>query len=61
MVALARSQSELAKVRVQVGTGQRVELAKAALELQELEAELAKAELDLALVRQQIAQRPAQR
>jgi hypothetical protein len=65
-VALARNQSELAKVRVQLGTGQRVEATMAALELVVLElvvleTEMLKAELDLALVRQQIAQRPAQR
>jgi outer membrane protein TolC len=60
-VALARKQSERAKKNVQLGLAQSVALAEATLRLQELETETAKAELDLALIRRQLAQRREQR
>jgi hypothetical protein len=56
-VALARKQLERAQKNAQLGTAQRVDLAEATLRLQELEAEIAKADLDLALIRRQLAQR----
>jgi len=56
-VELARKQLERAKTNVQLGTGQRVDLAQATLRLQELETEATKADLDLLLVRRQIEQR----
>jgi outer membrane protein TolC len=42
-----------------VGTAQSVEVAKARLRVQELETDMAKAELDLALVRDQLTSRKA--
>jgi outer membrane protein TolC len=59
-VELARKQLERTKTNVQLGTSQRIDLAQATLRLQELEAEAAKAELDLLLVRRQIEQRRGQ-
>jgi hypothetical protein len=56
-VEVARKESESAKLKVQIGVEQRVYMAEAVLRLQELETEMAKAELDLALVRRQIEQR----
>jgi hypothetical protein len=56
-VELARKQLDRAKSRLQLGTAQRVDVAEATLRLQELETEMAKSELDLALVRRQLEQR----
>jgi hypothetical protein len=60
------SQLEVAKInadriraRFEVGTAQSVEVAKARLRVQELETDMAKAELELALVRDQLANRKA--
>jgi outer membrane protein TolC len=60
-VELARKRVEQARLRVQLGTGQRVDMAEATLRLQELETEMAKAELDLALIRRQLEQRRGER
>jgi outer membrane protein TolC len=60
-VALARKQLDRAKVNVQLGTAQRVDFAEASLRLQELEAEIAKADLDLALIRRRLAQHRGER
>jgi len=49
------------KLRVQFGTAQRVDMAEATLRLQELETEMAKAELDLALARRELQQRRSSR
>jgi outer membrane protein TolC len=59
-VELARAQLERANRNVQLGLAQRVEVAQATLRLQELEADAAKADLDLLLVRRQIEQRRRQ-
>jgi hypothetical protein len=56
-VELARKELERAAKKFELGTGQKVQQAEAALRMQLLEAELAKTELDLALVRRQIEQR----
>ena len=56
-VKLAREELEAVKKRVQAGVEQPVSMAEAALRLQKLETDLAKAELDLALARRQLEQR----
>ena len=56
-VKLAREELEAVKRRVQAGVEQPVSMAEAALRLQKLETDLAKAELDLALARRQLEQR----
>jgi len=56
-VGLARKQLERTKSKVQLGTAQRVDVAEATLRLQELETEMARCELELALVRRQLEQR----
>jgi len=53
-IDLAQKEMENATVRVNVGTAPAIDLAKAKLRLQELQTDLAKAELDLALVRRQL-------
>jgi len=53
---LARKEIERVTARVQVGTAQRVDLTEATLRRLQLETELTKADLDLALVRRQIDQ-----
>jgi hypothetical protein len=58
-VELAVKQVQAAKTRFEVGLAQHVELAEATLQLRTLEAELAKAALDLALVRRRL-QQPAE-
>jgi len=58
-IELARKEVENMTARFNVGTAPAVDLAKAKLRLQELETDLAKAELDLALVRKQLDQRKA--
>ena len=55
-VKLAREELEAVKRRVQAGIEQHVSMAEAALRLQKLETDLAKAELDLALARRQLEQ-----
>ena len=56
-VVLAREELEGAKRRVQAGLVQPVYVAEAALRLQKLETEVAKAELDLALARRELERR----
>ena len=56
-VKLAREELEAVKRRVQAGIEQPVSIAEAALRLQKLETDLAKAELDLALAHRQLEQR----
>ena len=56
---LARQSSEAVTRKVQLGTAQRIEAAAANLRQLELQTEVAKAELDLALARRQIEQRRA--
>jgi outer membrane protein TolC len=55
-VELARKTVDQVTAKVQAGTAQRVELTEATLRRLELETELAKADLDLTLVRRQIEQ-----
>lgn len=55
-IALARKNVEVAEQRLQVGVMTRVELAEAKLRLSELEADLAKAQLDLALIRKKVSE-----
>jgi outer membrane protein TolC len=56
-VELARKELQAATKKVELGTGQKVQQAEAALRMQLLQTELAKSELDLAMVRRQIEQR----
>jgi outer membrane protein TolC len=60
-VELARKEAERAQSRFETGTAQHVEVAEATLRRLELETELTKADLDLALVRRQIEQHRAGR
>lgn len=60
-IDLARKQMEQVKAKVAVGNGQQVDVDEATLRLLQLQTELAKANLDLALVRRQIAQHRAGR
>jgi hypothetical protein len=60
-VELARKQLERVNSELQLGTAQRVDSAEATLRLQELETEMAKAELDLALARRELQQRRSSR
>ena len=55
-VMLARQQVERMTAKVKVGTGTRVDLAEAAYRLQGLETDMAKADLDVELVRSQLQQ-----
>jgi len=54
-VDLARRQVDQTARRVKVGVAQSVDLAEATLRLQQLEADLAKADLDLAVIRRRLA------
>jgi hypothetical protein len=61
-VMVARQQVDRMTEKVKIGTGTRVDLAEATYRLQGLEAEMAKAELDVEIVRrqlQQLKQKPA--
>ena len=60
-VELARKDTERISARVQIGTAQSVELAETTLKQLQLQTELSKAELDLALTRRQIEQHRAAR
>ena len=60
-VELARKEMERVSARVQVGTAQRVELVATTLKQLQLQTELIKADLDLALTRRQIEQHRAAR
>ncbi len=53
---LERKQANDVAARVEIGTATRVELAEAQLRVKELELDLSKAEVDLAVIRRQIAQ-----
>ena len=54
-IDLAQQQLEQTAKRVKVGAAQSVELAEVRLRLQQLEADMAKAELDLAIVRKKLS------
>jgi outer membrane protein TolC len=56
---VAKMNADRTRSRFEVGTAQSVEVAKARLRVQELETDMAKAELDLALVRDQLTSRKA--
>ncbi len=59
---VARQQVDRMTEKVKVGTGTRVDLAEATYRLQGLEADMAKADLDVEIVRrqlQQLTQKPA--
>jgi multidrug efflux pump subunit AcrA (membrane-fusion protein) len=56
-VELAQKQAENAAANVRIGQASNLDKAEATLRAQELETELAKAELDLARVRQQLEKR----
>jgi hypothetical protein len=54
-IDLAHVQADRTQNRVRTGAAQNIELAEAKLRLQQLEADLAKAELDLAVVRKKLS------
>lgn len=53
-IALARKQLSDLQLKVEMGTAQPIEVAEARLRLQELELEMSKAEVDLAVIRRRI-------
>jgi outer membrane protein TolC len=58
---LARKQAEHVQSKFEVGTAQQVEVAAATLRRLELQTELSKADLDLALIRRRIEEHRAGR
>jgi outer membrane protein TolC len=58
-IQLARQTAKDVAMRVDNGTAQRVELLEVQLRLAELSAEMARADMDLAVIRRQIDQRRA--
>jgi outer membrane protein TolC len=60
-LALTRKQTERVRSKVQVGTGERLDLLEAELRQQVLETEVTKADLELALVRRQLEQHAGKR
>jgi hypothetical protein len=60
-IQLARQAAKDVATRVDIGTAQRVELLEVQLRLAELSAEMARADMDLAVIRRQIDQRRAGR